>query len=117
MSDMATRTDDDAALPEGRKPDLPPPVLQVGIIGWARAHLFSSWTNSILTLLALWFLYKTVPPLLDWLIFSANWQEGTSRAMREAGCLLDHGAGTVRADDVRLLSGNGERGESISASS
>jgi general L-amino acid transport system permease protein len=80
MSEMATRTDDDAAQPEGRKPDLPPPVLQVGIIGWARAHLFSGWTNSILTLLALWFLYKTVPPLLDWLIFSANWQEGTSRA-------------------------------------
>ena len=80
MSEMATRTDDGVPEPEGRKPDLPPPVLQVGIIGWARAHLFSSWTNSILTLLALWFLYKTVPPLLDWLIFSANWQEGTSRA-------------------------------------
>ena len=80
MSEMATRTDDGVPEPEGRKPDLPPPVLQVGFIGWARAHLFSSWTNSILTLLALWFLYKTVPPLLDWLIFSANWQEGTSRA-------------------------------------
>lgn len=80
MSEMATRTDSGVPEPEGPKPDLPPPVLQVGIIGWARANLFSSWTNAILTLLALWFLYKTVPPLLDWLIFSANWQEGTSRA-------------------------------------
>jgi general L-amino acid transport system permease protein len=80
MSEMATRTDSGVPEPGGHKPDLPPPVLQVGIIGWARANLFSSWTNSILTLLALWFLYKTVPPLLDWLIFSANWQEGTSRA-------------------------------------
>jgi general L-amino acid transport system permease protein len=81
MSEMATRTD--SGVPpetEGPKPDLPPPVLQVGIVGWARANLFSTWPNAILTLLAIWFLYKTLPPLLDWLFFSANWQEGTSRA-------------------------------------
>jgi general L-amino acid transport system permease protein len=78
--DLAHRADEPPPPPESRKPDEPPPVMAVGLLGWARAHLFSSIGNSILTLLALWFLYKTIPPLVDWLFISANWQEGTSRA-------------------------------------
>jgi general L-amino acid transport system permease protein len=79
MVDLAARSEEPPP-PTGPKPDLPPPVLAVGILGWARANLFSTWPNAILTLLALWFLYKTLPPLVDWLFISANWQEGTSRA-------------------------------------
>jgi general L-amino acid transport system permease protein len=80
MAEMASRTDAAAPKGEGPKPDLQPPTMAVGIVGWARKNLFSTPANAILTLLALWFLYKTVPPLLDWLFISANWQEGTSRA-------------------------------------
>lgn len=64
----------------GSHPDLPPPVLQVGVAGWIRANLLSSPLNALLTVFALWLLYKTIPPLIDWLFLSANWQEGTSRA-------------------------------------
>jgi general L-amino acid transport system permease protein len=78
MVDLAARTDEPP--PEQRKPDLPPPTLAVGWLGWLRANLFSSPANTVLTLLALWLLYKTLPPLIDWLFISANWQEGTSRA-------------------------------------
>jgi general L-amino acid transport system permease protein len=78
MVDLAARAEEPP--PEQRKPDLPPPTLAVGWLGWLRANLFSSPANTVLTLLALWLLYKTLPPLIDWLFISANWQEGTSRA-------------------------------------
>jgi len=79
MADLAARTEGPPPS-EQRKPDLPPPTLAVGWLGWLRANLFSSPANTVLTLLALWLLYKTLPPLIDWLFISANWQEGTSRA-------------------------------------
>jgi general L-amino acid transport system permease protein len=79
MVDLAARAEEPPP-PEQRKPDLPPPTLAVGWLGWLRANLFSSPANTVLTLLALWVLYKTLPPLIDWLFISANWQEGTSRA-------------------------------------
>ena len=32
--------------------DLPPPITNVGVIGWLRTNLFSSWLNGLLTLVA-----------------------------------------------------------------
>lgn len=58
------------------KPSLPPPRQTVGAIGWLRANLFSDWFNSLLTLLALAFLWKTVPPLLSWTFLDAVWTGG-----------------------------------------
>jgi general L-amino acid transport system permease protein len=60
-------------------PDLPPPKESIGPIAWLRRNLFSSPINSLLTIAALYLLYLAIPPVLDWAIFSANWQEGTSR--------------------------------------
>ena len=46
-----------------------PPASQVGVVGWLRANLFSSWLNAILTILsalAVWWLFDArlslVPP-------------------------------------------------------
>jgi general L-amino acid transport system permease protein len=63
----------------GQHPDLPPPKESIGPIAWLRRNLFSSPINSLLTIAALYLLYLAIPPVLDWAIFSANWQEGTSR--------------------------------------
>jgi general L-amino acid transport system permease protein len=46
---------------------------------WVRAKLFSSPVNAALTAGCLAFLYWTVPPALDWLVFSADFV-GESRA-------------------------------------
>jgi general L-amino acid transport system permease protein len=70
----------DTTAPHVAQPDLPPPVSEVGIIGWMRHNLFSSWLNTALTLVGIYLLYLIIPPLLDWAIFSANWNAGTSRA-------------------------------------
>jgi general L-amino acid transport system permease protein len=61
------------------KPDLPPPVLSVGTLGWLRANLFSSWFNTLLTLFAVYLIWLLVPPVLKWAIVEADWT-GSSRA-------------------------------------
>ncbi|MBH3340963.1 amino acid ABC transporter permease [Pseudomonas mendocina] len=69
------------------KPDLPPPSMSVGALGWLKANLFSNWFNTLLTLLALYLIWLVVPPLLQWAIFDANWV-GSTRAdcTKEGAC-------------------------------
>lgn len=55
----------------GTHASLPPPVSQVGVTGWLRKNLFSSPTNVILTLVSIYFLYKVIPPVLNWAFFDA----------------------------------------------
>ncbi|MGH8352811.1 MAG: amino acid ABC transporter permease [Pseudomonas sp.] len=61
------------------KPDLPPPRLSVGTIGWLRANLFSNWFNTLLTFLAIYLVWLIIPPLLQWAFIEADWN-GTTRA-------------------------------------
>jgi len=61
-----------APRPSARAESLAPPVTQVGVVGWLRQNLFSSPFNTVLTLLCLWLLYQTVPPLVQWAILDAN---------------------------------------------
>lgn len=61
-------------------PDLPPPVAASGILGWLRTNLFSSIPNTIMTLVAAWFLWQTVPPILSWMIFDASFTGSTREA-------------------------------------
>ena len=57
----------------GTHPDLPPPPNSSGVVGWAKANLFSSPLNIALTLLALWFLWQILPPSIHWLFSGAVW--------------------------------------------
>jgi general L-amino acid transport system permease protein len=50
-----------------------------------RKNLFSSVPNSILTLLGMYLIYKTVPPALNWAIFQANWVGTTREACTSEG--------------------------------
>ena len=54
-----------------------PPIFQIGAILWLRTNLFSSWVNGLLTLASLYLLYISIPPLLDWMVLSANFNFGT----------------------------------------
>jgi general L-amino acid transport system permease protein len=68
-------------------PDLPPPRSEVGIVGWLSKNLFSSWTNSALTIVGLWFAWRVLSGVLDWAVFSAIWtgQDGTACRVPDAG--------------------------------
>ncbi|MBX2837912.1 MAG: amino acid ABC transporter permease [Gammaproteobacteria bacterium] len=72
----------------GDLPDLPAPIRTEGPVAWLRDNLFSSVTNSVLTvvvgLLVLWYL----PPVIDWVLVSANWGGGADacRANPDVAC-------------------------------
>jgi len=53
--------------------DIKPPLTNIGIIGWMKANLFNGWLNSILTLVVLYFLWLSVPPLINWALFNSSW--------------------------------------------
>jgi len=55
----------------GEHPDLPPPASEVGAIGWINHNLLSSWSNRIITVLTVYFLYLIIPPLLNWIFLDA----------------------------------------------
>ncbi len=58
--------------PPGSHPDLPPPGLSLGPLKWLKENMFGSATNVVLSCLSLYFLWITVPPLLEWAWFDAS---------------------------------------------
>nr|WP_199899444.1 ABC transporter permease subunit [Sneathiella glossodoripedis] len=62
-----------------RHPEMPPPVSQTGVIGWLRENLFSSWLNTILTLVSLYVVWVSMSALINYAIIDANFV-GTSKA-------------------------------------
>lgn len=75
-----------------RQPKLPPPRTQVGVVGWLRQNLFSTWYNALLTVLAVYLVYQIVPPLIQWAFIDAHWVGETREdciregAIREGAC-------------------------------
>ncbi|MGO1117395.1 amino acid ABC transporter permease [Rhodovibrionaceae bacterium A322] len=65
--------------PPGQHPDLPPPAGTVGTLAWIKSNLFDGPINTILTIVCVYLLYITVPAMLDWAFFSANFG-ATSKA-------------------------------------
>jgi len=75
---MVDSTGNETKHAPGQHPDMPPPRLSVGAVGWVRQNLFSSIPNSVLTLVSAALILYIVPGLLDWAIFSAQ-VDGNSR--------------------------------------
>jgi general L-amino acid transport system permease protein len=68
-----------------RHVDLPPPPTSIGGLGWLRKNLFDSPLNGALTLLALYVLYRVVPPLVEWALIRADWRGSRSADCSRAG--------------------------------
>jgi general L-amino acid transport system permease protein len=59
-------------------PNRAAPASSVGIVGWVRTNLLSSWVNVGLTLLGFYLIWLIVPPLLMWAFIDATYI-GTDR--------------------------------------
>jgi general L-amino acid transport system permease protein len=71
----------------GQHPDLPPPASTVGAVGWLRSNLFSSPFNVFLTFVALYLIYITVPPVIQWAFIDADWiGDKREDCSREGAC-------------------------------
>ena len=68
-------------------PERMPPNAQIGMVRWMRENLFSSWFNAVLTILSTVLLFLTLPPLLDWAVFSAvfSGEDGAACRVDSAG--------------------------------
>jgi len=64
-----------------------PPITSVGVIGWMRTNLFNGWFNTLLTLLVLYLLWKTVPPFVRWALFDSLWvSDGAACQKTDGAC-------------------------------
>ena len=64
-------------------PEREPPMAQSGIFKWVRENLFGSVTDSVLTILSIWFLYTLLAGILPW-IFQSSWTAHSLGECREA---------------------------------
>src|SRR5262245_43793788 len=64
-----------------------PPRSTTGTIGWLRQNLFSSWTNTLLTVAGLWLAYELVNAIVHWALLNATWtgQDGSACTRPGAG--------------------------------
>jgi len=67
--------------------EAPPPASEVGVFGWVRKNLFSSWINTVLTLIGIYLIWIIVPPIIEFAFVNAVW----TGENREA-CVGVHGA-------------------------
>ncbi|MFY2822998.1 amino acid ABC transporter permease [Ruegeria sp. MALMAid1280] len=63
-------------------PEQAPPASEVGVVGWVRNNLFSSWLNSILTLVSLYAIWYVLAGVLPW-IFESVWNANSLNECRE----------------------------------
>ncbi len=64
--------------PDAQMESLKPPVTSIGVIGWIRFNLFNGAFNSILTIITLFLLWKTVPYVFKWAFIDSLWFAGSS---------------------------------------
>lgn len=57
-----------------RAPALPPPTERYTVLGWMHKNLFSTWYNTLLTIISLLLIYALLRPFLNWLLNVANWE-------------------------------------------
>src|SRR5262249_13843115 len=62
-----------------------PPRSQTGWPGWLRNNLFSSWANSLLTVVALYVVWKLIEAIVSWGIVNAVWSGEDGSACRVEG--------------------------------
>lgn len=67
-----------AYVREREIPESAPPLTEVGIIKWLRENLFSSWFNSLLTVLSLYFIFILLKDFIPW-VYGAHWTTGSIR--------------------------------------
>jgi general L-amino acid transport system permease protein len=72
-------------VPVGERKQLAPPVDDTGLFGWMRKHLFSSWGNSLTTIVLVAAIAWILSWFLEWAVFTANISASTGSECRGYG--------------------------------
>jgi general L-amino acid transport system permease protein len=62
-----------------------PPRSEIGVIGWLRHNLFSSWGNAILTVVGLYIVWKLLEGVIGWGIVNAVWTGDDGKVCQAEG--------------------------------
>ena len=60
-----------------------PPRTEVGVLGWLRHNLFSSWGNALLTVVALYIVWRLLDGVVSWGVVNAVWSGDDGKACSE----------------------------------
>ncbi len=77
---------------------LKPPVTNVGVLGWLKQNLFSSWLNSLLTIVTIGILLWLIPPLIKWAFIDSLWNS-TAEACRD----IDGACWSVIPNNIKFI--------------
>ena len=55
-----------------------PPRTSVGVLGWLKENLFSTWFNTLFTFGSLWFIYMILRGIVTWVWTEARWSVVTT---------------------------------------
>ncbi|ORE95371.1 glutamate/glutamine/aspartate/asparagine ABC transporter inner membrane protein BztC [Stappia sp. 22II-S9-Z10] len=61
----------------------PPPVASSGVLGWLTQNLFSSISNTIVTVLAIALIIYMLPGMIEWAVLHSVWNAESIRECRE----------------------------------
>ena len=73
-----------AFVASGQIPERAPPPSTTGVVGWLRENMFSSITNSILTILSILFLIWLIPSMVQWAFIDGVWSGASLKECRAA---------------------------------
>jgi general L-amino acid transport system permease protein len=57
---------------------LKPPRTEVGLLGWLKKNLFSTWYNALLTIFSVAFIYIVLRGVITWVVRDARWEVVTT---------------------------------------
>ena len=91
-----TETTEGRSYPPGQHPDLPPPSLSIGPVAWIWKNLFGTVTNTVLTLLAVYLIWRILPGVVEFFLLDAVIvQDFTLGALFLPATYIEHGEGAT----------------------
>jgi general L-amino acid transport system permease protein len=72
-------------MPTGERRQLAPPTVETGVFGWMRKNLFSSWGNSITTIVLVLAVAWILSNFLHWAVFTATFDAKSGAECRGHG--------------------------------
>lgn len=75
-----TRMEPSAGIVRQHRAPAPPPILASGVAGWSRENLFSSWANTVITLVLAWVILEFTLFIVNWGFVDAVWFGDSAKA-------------------------------------
>lgn len=83
---------------KAKRERLSPPITNVGVIGWLKTNLFSTWYNSLLTVIIVAAMTWLIPPLVRWAFIDSLWNS-SAEACRD----IDGACWSVIPQNIKFI--------------